>query len=284
MGIRLIVEVLDSAPSVLSQSERLLLVVLAERADDVTRRVQWRRSEAPMDVLTRRTGLSPRGVRDVVTRLSHHGLDVRVPIGTDRRGRPLYAVPGRSLDYRVPALDLGSIGDVVVPPIGDVVVPPIGDVVVPPIGDVVVPPGGTRVPPGGTTTSPHALSPFSTTTMGAPGAESSPAAVLGGVVVDGLPRAIQGQIDRVTVERTCRRLVDLGWTAETLGAAVRARSWAGAGPGLVIEWLRTRRAPGSDRGATPTRRPWCGVCVEATRFDESDPDHPRRCQRCAGAA
>lgn len=32
----------------------------------------------------------------------NHGLDVRVPIGQDSLGRPLYAVPGRSPIYRVP--------------------------------------------------------------------------------------------------------------------------------------------------------------------------------------
>ncbi|WP_199552780.1 hypothetical protein, partial [Streptomyces sp. N35] len=46
MGVRLIVEVLDGAPATLTHREKLLLVVLAEDANDDTR-ITWNSVERP---------------------------------------------------------------------------------------------------------------------------------------------------------------------------------------------------------------------------------------------
>jgi len=97
MGVRLIREVLDHAPADLTPAERLLLVVLAENANDTTREA-W----PGMDVLAHRTGLTPDGVSKVLFRLARRGLEVRVPLCTDRRGRLVFAVRGRRTTYRLP--------------------------------------------------------------------------------------------------------------------------------------------------------------------------------------
>ncbi len=99
MSIRLIVEVLDHAPADLTPSERLVLVVLAEDANDVTRE-GW----PGMDKISRRTGLQPDSVRRVLQRLAKRGLEIRVPIGKDKRGRLVFAHEGASTRYRIPIL------------------------------------------------------------------------------------------------------------------------------------------------------------------------------------
>lgn len=97
MGVRLIAEVRKHAPPGLDRAERLVLLLIAEDARDSTRV-----SRCGREALLRGTGLGPRGLRYVFERLAAHGLEVRVPIGTDRAGRPLYAVPGVQSTYRVP--------------------------------------------------------------------------------------------------------------------------------------------------------------------------------------
>ncbi len=97
MGVRLVVEVLDHVPPELGRPERLVLIAIAEKARDATRLAQCGRQ-----FLLRRTGLGPRGLRYVFERLAERGLEVRVPIGIDKLGRPLYAVPGVQSTYRVP--------------------------------------------------------------------------------------------------------------------------------------------------------------------------------------
>lgn len=65
MGIRLVVEVLDCAPADLTPAERLVLVVLAEYANDRTR-LCWPSIEA----IAARTGLKASSVSQVFLRLS----------------------------------------------------------------------------------------------------------------------------------------------------------------------------------------------------------------------
>lgn len=118
MGVRLIVEVLDHAPANLTPAERLVLVVIAEAANDRTRE-GWPGTET----LTRRTGLTDRGVRAAFARLATRGLEVRVPIGKDSRGHPVYSKPGHRTVYRLPRLVDGGTP---VPPNAGTPVPPSG--------------------------------------------------------------------------------------------------------------------------------------------------------------
>lgn len=97
MGIKLITEVLDYAPAALTPPERLLLVALAETARDGTR-MCW----PGMATLTRRTGLSDRHVRRVLTELGQRGYEVRVQSGVDKNGQPVFASKGHRTVYQVP--------------------------------------------------------------------------------------------------------------------------------------------------------------------------------------
>ncbi|MGH3669592.1 MAG: helix-turn-helix domain-containing protein, partial [Pseudonocardiaceae bacterium] len=97
VGIGLIVEVLDQAPAELTAQERLLLVVIAENANDDTR-VGW----PGMPKLTHRLGRGDSTVRKIVRQLAERGYDPRVPVGTDKNGKPIYAHKGQSAVYRVP--------------------------------------------------------------------------------------------------------------------------------------------------------------------------------------
>lgn len=103
MGVRLMVEVLDCAEE-LTPAERLLLVALAEKADDATRRVLWGRGDDPRAVLRRRTGQSSSGLTKTFRRLAERDLDPRVPLATDRHGRPVFAYEGAAAEYVVPTL------------------------------------------------------------------------------------------------------------------------------------------------------------------------------------
>lgn len=97
MGYRLVSEVLRHAPAYLDGSERTVLLAIAEDARDSTRISHCGRK--PLLVAS---GLGPRGLRKVFERLARHGFEIRVPIGMDKLGRPLYAVPGQQSTYRVP--------------------------------------------------------------------------------------------------------------------------------------------------------------------------------------
>jgi hypothetical protein len=98
VGIRLITEILDYAPAELTASELVLLIVLAESARDDTRTC-W----PGMQMLTRRTRLSARHVRRVLTELAARGYEVRVSSGVDCHGMPVFASKGHRTVYRVPA-------------------------------------------------------------------------------------------------------------------------------------------------------------------------------------
>lgn len=148
MGLNLILDVLDHAPEDLTSAELVVLLVLAENGRDSTRE-----AFPGMDVLTRRSRLSPDGVRKALQRLAKRGLEVRVAIGEDRLGRPVYSFPGRQTTYRLPAFerrDAGTAkGGTDVPPNGGTLVPP-----KPKNGGTPVRNGGTAVPPNGGTPVP----------------------------------------------------------------------------------------------------------------------------------
>jgi hypothetical protein len=61
-------------------------------------RGRWR------DGLTERTGMSARAISRALADLSAAGYEMREPIGTDSRGRPVFAAKGHALRFRVPPL------------------------------------------------------------------------------------------------------------------------------------------------------------------------------------
>lgn len=103
MGIKLMIEVLDSAPADLTPAQRLVLVVIAERAYDDTREA-WPGGTGKwgLDVLARRTGLKPDSVRKAIQQMARKGVEVRVPIKTGADGRPVYAHEGQQTTFRIP--------------------------------------------------------------------------------------------------------------------------------------------------------------------------------------
>lgn len=96
MSYQLVAEVLDHAPS-MTPAERLLLTAVAEEA-----RVHSREADIDAETLQRRVGVDESGVRKVLRRLADRGLDVRVAVGKDKRGSPVYAHRGRVARYRLP--------------------------------------------------------------------------------------------------------------------------------------------------------------------------------------
>jgi len=99
VGVKLVAEVLDTAPADLGPVERLLLVVLAEAANDSTREA-W----PGMEVIVRRVGRSKARVRAAFAALAKRGLDPRVPLGEDKNGRPFFSARGMRTTYRIPDL------------------------------------------------------------------------------------------------------------------------------------------------------------------------------------
>ena len=108
----LVSEVLDHAPAQLTALERLVLVVIAEAAQEVDRPGCPAREAYPsMATLARRTGSAPTSVRSALQRLAERGLEVRVPLTTDSAGRPVYAFRGRATRYRLPRMRPEGEGD-----------------------------------------------------------------------------------------------------------------------------------------------------------------------------
>lgn len=107
MAVSLIVEVMDFATgSDLTPAERYILVTIAEQAHAETRRAwqEYGGNGKRRWVLHERVGLSETGLRTALQRLAGRGLEVRVALGTDARGRPFYAAHGHQTTYRLPVL------------------------------------------------------------------------------------------------------------------------------------------------------------------------------------
>lgn len=84
----------------MTAAERLVLVAIAEKTRTKAREV------VGIDVatLSRRTGgLDPSNIRAALRRLASRGIEVRVEVGRDRRGRPVYAHRGQAPRYRLPS-------------------------------------------------------------------------------------------------------------------------------------------------------------------------------------
>jgi hypothetical protein len=100
VSYRLVQEVLDHAPPGLSYGERYLLLALAEWANDDNRECWY----GPEAIMRRMRADSWDSVAKVLRGLASKGLEVRVPISTDRTGRPVFAVRGHKTTYRIPRL------------------------------------------------------------------------------------------------------------------------------------------------------------------------------------
>ncbi|WKU03731.1 hypothetical protein [Micromonospora sp. HUAS LYJ1] len=98
MAYQLVQEVLDHAPP-MTAAERLVLVAIAEEI----RSTVARKCELDTESLCRRTGgLDPSKVRAALRRLKDREIEVRIALGTDRAGNPVYAYRGQVPRYQLP--------------------------------------------------------------------------------------------------------------------------------------------------------------------------------------
>lgn len=110
MSGRLVGEVVDwlLSPAAqelnLSHAERVVLLVIAERANETTREM-WRHRGDDQSLLERicaAAKLTKNGASSLFKRLAGRGLDVRIPVKVGRDGRPVYAFEGTSMRFRLP--------------------------------------------------------------------------------------------------------------------------------------------------------------------------------------
>lgn len=97
MGRYLADEAMDHAPDTLTSSELLVLYVIAADARDETRL-----GYPGMDLLMRRTRMSARRIRENLTEMAGKGVELRVPLGIGRDGKPYFSKPGQRTTYRIP--------------------------------------------------------------------------------------------------------------------------------------------------------------------------------------
>lgn len=100
MGFMLYREIRDGAPADWTAAERLVAWVIADDANDTTRK-SW----IKLPELMQRTGIkSEVGVRKALQRLAARGYEFRVPISKGKDGRLVFAAKGHSLDFIVPPM------------------------------------------------------------------------------------------------------------------------------------------------------------------------------------
>ncbi|WP_261561601.1 hypothetical protein [Frankia tisae] len=247
MGYPLYREVKNYAPADLKPAELLLLLLIADDANDKTRL-----SFASREQLVKWMRMSEwDGVKKVLQRLRDHKLELRVPFGEDRAGRPVYARSGHKSVYKIPNFE-SKEGDQ--PAVEDGHAPEPDDV----RGDGHPPSqGGQSSPLDGVRGDNH---------PGQGGSSSRP----GGIVIppississrsphlspiDPAERALRGS--GIEDEREIKSII--GWATDT--HRPRGGGWwnqlhkNGDIPALVADWRAQQTA------AAPTAPPWCGAC------------------------
>lgn len=90
----------------MTTAERLVLVVVAERSNKLTRQMWAYKGDGKTltDVIAGRVGVEPDSLTKVFRRLAARGLEVRVPIAENSKGEPVFAVRGHASDYVLPEL------------------------------------------------------------------------------------------------------------------------------------------------------------------------------------
>lgn len=102
MGYQLRRVLADALPADLSPSERLVVLELADHADEETGLAS---GPLLLDVVARRAGLAnTKQVGRALSVLAGRGLEVRVLVTVDSAGRPVFAHRGRPTTYDIGAL------------------------------------------------------------------------------------------------------------------------------------------------------------------------------------
>lgn len=97
MGYELYRHVLNHAPADLSKEERLLLLAIADDANERTRL-----SRPGVGLLEHWTGMDAQAIKRALRKLAERGWEIRVPLARRGDGSPVYAFRGRRSTYRVP--------------------------------------------------------------------------------------------------------------------------------------------------------------------------------------
>jgi hypothetical protein len=97
VGYRLYRQIRDLAPQNWTSGELVVAFIIADSANDGTRRSYLDNPE-----LCRRARMSGNGVRKALQRLAERGFEFRVGQGKDKNGKELYAVSGKPVEYQVP--------------------------------------------------------------------------------------------------------------------------------------------------------------------------------------
>ena len=107
MGYKLRRELRDVliVPGLLTPTERLVLLEIGESCNDDTRRgwptLEWLVAACDL-ASTKKAG-------EIVTAIGRKWFDIRVQVGKDKNGRPVYAIKGQAVTYRIPLF--GEIAD-----------------------------------------------------------------------------------------------------------------------------------------------------------------------------
>ncbi len=123
VGYLLYREVRDFAPDDWTHAELVVALMIADDANEDTRR-SW----IAQPLLCQRARLTVRGLRGALARLAATGFEFRVAHGYGRDGRPVFAARRHAVDYLVPDMLKGGT---LTPPL-PVDNPPIGGTTVPP--------------------------------------------------------------------------------------------------------------------------------------------------------
>lgn len=99
MGYRLYRQIRDFAPQDWTSGELVVALMIADSANEQTRRSYIAASD--LEKLCRMGG---RGVRKNLEKLAEKGFEFRVPYGKDSNGKPVYAVAGNGVEYQVPGI------------------------------------------------------------------------------------------------------------------------------------------------------------------------------------
>lgn len=90
----------------LTVAERMVLVTIAERANEKTRMMWRHRTDdvSPSERIREVVGVSRQNLTKVFNRLAERGLEVRAQVGTTDAGKPVFAHKGHATDFRLPDL------------------------------------------------------------------------------------------------------------------------------------------------------------------------------------
>lgn len=101
MAWQLVLDVMHHAPRDLTTGEKSVLMAIAEAVRHGA--VSTRRARVSHGEIAWKANMTINSVPNVITRLVEKGALVRVPVDTDRRGRPVYTHRGTVPIYVVPA-------------------------------------------------------------------------------------------------------------------------------------------------------------------------------------